>query len=271
MSTQFQIVHRVFSIMNVLAVSSESITLADITERSAIPKSTVHRILSWLVSEGYVLQHRHGYYGIGHAQICLSARSLRGGLLSHLIEEAKLLRNATGHTVYITTVQNMDNIYLGKESGIVAPYSSIGHSGNALCSGSGKAILATLPFDETLQLVKKFGFRPRTEHSIKDFFSLKHDMLTIRERGFSLVHDEFTIGVSSIGAPIYDHTKNCSLSISLIVIRGTSTKPIEEYGIQLVEAANKCSRQLGHIPPYPDEFSPYSGMIQNENLHIEEQ
>ncbi|MEI3614070.1 IclR family transcriptional regulator domain-containing protein [Pseudogracilibacillus sp. SO30301A] len=68
----------------------------------------------------------------------------------------------------------------------------------------------------------------------------------MRQKGYSVSYEDVVNGVSSIGAPIFDHSGNIIASISL---SSTSQKipPSKENEIAqlVVDAANKISAELG--------------------------
>lgn len=159
------------------------------------------------------------------------------------------LRDSTGCTVYLSTINNDELVYLHRAPGIVAPTSDAGYSGDIFWSTGGRAILSTYS-DEQIDkfFLSHKKIQPRTEHSIKTKEALIEKIKITRQRGYSISANEYTIDVEGIGAPLFDFTGESIAALSLVAVVGTISVPVEDYAEMLLKTAEDISEMLGHSP-----------------------
>src|SRR5579863_222454 len=113
-------VDRVVLILSIFERSSEALTGGQISVRSGIPRSSVHRILQQLVSARWLMRHEDGYaLGLRMFEI--------GSLVAHrsritcaarpVIHE---LAARTGQVVHLAVLDQQDVVYLDKVAGAPA-------------------------------------------------------------------------------------------------------------------------------------------------------
>ena len=113
-------------------------------------------------------------------------------------------------------------------------------------SGTGKAILSSLPEEHVRKLLIASGLTPFTDRTLTNPGDLFADLKTTRERGYSFDQEERYSGMSCIGSVIYDeHNEACGgVSIS-----GPSTRfdplRVPELGATVAEAAAEITENIG--------------------------
>ncbi|MFH2130547.1 MAG: helix-turn-helix domain-containing protein, partial [bacterium] len=121
MSHSIKVISRALTILHTLALKDEPFSLAEITEQTGLPKSTVHYILQGLESENAAKKVRPGYYTIGKSLISLGAKVVRGGIVFRAAPIMRKLRDKTGYTVYLSSVNKYELVYLHRVPGEVMP------------------------------------------------------------------------------------------------------------------------------------------------------
>jgi len=197
-------VDRVVLILSIFERSSaEALTAGQISVRSGIPRSSVHRILQQLVSARWLQRHEDGYaLGLRMFEI--------GSLVAHrsritcaarpFIHE---LAERTGQVVHLAVLDQQDVVYLDKVGGAFADTlpSRIGGRLPAHCTAVGKALLAY----SSLATVSEYlatGLRRRTEASLATPSALEAAIVSIRNSGYATDRDEAVPGVACVAAPI---------------------------------------------------------------------
>jgi len=197
-------VDRVVLILSIFERSSaEALTAGQISVRSGIPRSSVHRILQQLVSARWLKRHEDGYaLGLRMFEI--------GSLVAHrsritcaarpFIHE---LAERTGQVVHLAVLDQQDVVYLDKVGGAFADTlpSRIGGRLPAHCTAVGKALLAY----SSLATVSEYlatGLRRRTEASLATPSALEAAIVSIRNSGYATDRDEAVPGVACVAAPI---------------------------------------------------------------------
>lgn len=241
---------RGLAVLEVLARAENPISLSTIAQQIGLPVPTTHRILGTLVASGYVERDlRTRWYELG-----LKVLELRGALTIGAIRMAAELRPQVralarrgrvrahlalyrgGNVVYIDRVDPRDE----------APYVAIGYQAPAHATSLGKAILAHLSNDEVnAYLGERFG-REYTPTTIVDPEVLRADLAKVRARGFSRDHGEYQLGVSCIGAPIFDYSQRPIAAISVAGVPDDIDPREAELAQYVVEAAAAISMRYGY-------------------------
>ncbi len=223
--------------------------VTELARHLGLAKSTVHRLLATLLSEGFVRQLEDGRYTLGFTLWELGSRMV-GRLqlreVAHPIMEE--LRNKTSETVHLSILDGTDVLYIDRfesESTMIL-FRRIGFRMPAHATSSGKAILAFSPPSVVEQVLatglKKVG--PRTLTKKSDFLETLEQ---IRIEGCVVSIEESEAGASSVGAPVFDYRKAVSGAVS--VAGPTQRFPKSTVGRikrQVRKAANDISRALGY-------------------------
>jgi len=202
-------VDRVVLILSIFERSSaEALTAGQISVRSGIPRSSVHRILQQLVSARWLKRHDDGYaLGLRMFEIgsLVAHRSRITSAARPFIHE---LADRTGQVVHLAVLDQQDVVYLDKVGGAVADRafadtlpSRIGGRLPAHCTAVGKALLAYSP-TATVSEYLATGLRRRTEASLATPPALEAAIVSIRNSGYASDRDEAVPGVACVAAPI---------------------------------------------------------------------
>jgi DNA-binding IclR family transcriptional regulator len=124
----------------------------------------------------------------------------------------------------------------------------IGSRYPAYVSAFGKAMLAFLSVDERTQILTGHKIVKFTNKSHKSIASLETDLKKCRERGYALDTEEAIVGISCVGAPIFDHTEKVIAGISIAAPAFRLNKNKQSQNTQLiVKTASDISNDMGRI------------------------
>jgi DNA-binding IclR family transcriptional regulator len=201
-------VDRVVLILSVFERSSEAQTAGQISVRTGIPRSSVHRILSQLVSARWLMRHEDGYaLGLRMFEIgsLVAHRSRITSAARPFIHE---LAERTGQVVHLAVLDQQDVVYLDKVASAFADRafagtlpSRVGGRLPAHCTAVGKALLAYSPL-ATVSEYLATGLRRRTDASLATPAALEAAIVGIRNSGYATDRDEAVPGVACVAAPI---------------------------------------------------------------------
>lgn len=177
--------------------------LTEIAERLDLAKSTVHRHLNTLESNGYVVREGNEYQiGLKFLHFGEYARN-REGVYRPAEEQVQRLARATNEEVDFTVEEHGRLISLyhsvgqSKRSGLqVGSYFSMHNT------AAGKAMLSELPDDRVEAILDRWGLPGKTSRTITDREALLADLDATRERGYAVNDEELLEGFRSIGAAI---------------------------------------------------------------------
>jgi DNA-binding IclR family transcriptional regulator len=180
------------------------LSLADLRERTGIPRATVHRLAGHLAELGLLERGVNGYrLGIRLFELgerVPRARELRRVALPHLHE----LLEATRANVHLGVLEGIRVLYIEKLSGrdhMPLP-SMVGDFMPAHATALGKVLLAFSP-PEILSAVLSAGLEARTPFTITVPRVLVEQLIKIRSEGVGWEREESALGVACVAAPLY--------------------------------------------------------------------
>lgn len=231
------------------------ISLADLSERTAIPSATLFRILSTLELEGYVERGRGGSYKIGVEVLTLGFASLRSsGLVGAAEDAVKQLSESTGETTNLGVLRGDQILYLVRDrnTDLVTAHLEVGSTLPAVSTSIGKALLAALPQDELARTLTPNSFNASSgPNAITTFDALVKELRKIREAGYAIQDQEVAEGLRSVAVPVYGRDGKVEAAMNIAV--STSRTSVDELKDTLLprlkEAASRVSTLLGSVPP----------------------
>jgi IclR family acetate operon transcriptional repressor len=244
-------VERALSILQLFALGEAEIGLSEISGRVALHQSTVFRLLATLSAAGFTEQSPlTGRYRLGLSALTLGQAFLRHSDLRQIAEPAlALLRDHSGETVHLATLDGTQVVYLEKLPGlhpIGLMSSRVGDRAPAHCTGLGKALLAHQP-EAALREAYRSGLTGYTPQTITRIGTLLTEMENIRQTGFAIDDEEHEPGVVCIAASVSDSQR----VVAAISVSGPSERIREKIRTsrlldQVRQAANDISVHLGH-------------------------
>lgn len=195
------VLRRVDTILSAFDDSDQVLTLQDITERSGLPKSTVHRMIEQLAEMGWLERDFDGYrvgmrlFEIGG--LATRRRRLTESAIPHL----HALSTATGFAVQLGMLDGAEVVYLHRiTAGDFEVPTRDGGRKPAYCTGLGKAMLA---FDPEAAADVLAGDLPRrTPATVTSPEALAAELDRIAATGLAHDREEAYAGLSCVAAPL---------------------------------------------------------------------
>jgi IclR family KDG regulon transcriptional repressor len=241
---------RALGLLEMLCQSNGGLALTELSQRSGLPKSTVHRLLGGLIARRLVAQdtdNQHYLPGIKLFELSQQAlQKLR--LRDQALPELRELCRATRETVHLAILDDGDVIYIDKEESpqTIRMFSAIGKRGPAHCTGVGKALLAGLSEGELSAVIRLKGLPRFTEYTITDPEKLRTHLQQVRELGYAIDDREHESDIRCIACPVFDHRGVAVASISLTVPAfRASREDVEAQALVVREYADRISRRMG--------------------------
>lgn len=244
--------------LDVLEALAGHRTVAEISEATSLPKPTVHRILQTLVERGFARSLGRGSYTSGPRVLTLVAAEQREGDLSDQARPVlEALREETDWTVHFALLSGDEAVYAAKLEAD-RPYrlaSRVGMSLALHCTAAGKSVLATMPDESVLALLKRTGMPARTGNTRTDPAELLRELAAVRERGYAEDREENETGVVAVGAPVLDHSGQAVGGISAVTLGSFCDEAsLARCGRAVAAAAQRFSLTLG--APAPARLEP---------------
>jgi DNA-binding IclR family transcriptional regulator len=221
--------------------------LTDISKNVDLHKSTVYRLLSALMTRGYI-EKRDTIYRLGleFVELCsLYLNSLE--LKTQAAPVLRTLAQQTDQTVFLATLQENEVVYIDKMETFssIRKYSIIGQRRPLYCTSLGKALIMDRTNEEIEELFKHTKMKALTPKTITDVKVLLKDIEEARKKGWTFDDEEYEPDVRCLGAPIYDYRDNTIAAVSTVWHAHNKTQKIKESAKLLVKAAAEISRHMG--------------------------
>jgi DNA-binding IclR family transcriptional regulator len=207
---------RALTLLTAFRPGEVELTLAELARRTGLAKSTAHRQLreleSWDMVERTASGVRLGMRLFELGSLVPRQRGLREAAAPFLTD----LFEATHETVHLAILDGVDVVYVQKLDGRGGPKvpSRVGGRMPAHCTGVGKAMLAFAP-PERVDAVLAAGLRRRTPRTVVAPGLLRQELAAIRERGVAVEHEESTVGITCVAAPVLDLEGTVLAAISI--------------------------------------------------------
>ncbi len=240
--------------MDALASSRQPLTLAELSKRLTLPRSSVHGLLATLVALELARRHDDASFTIGPKALqWAGAYGRQSDVLRAFELHADRIAALDTETVMLAVLEGPDVVYLACRQGsrALAVNFRVGGRFPAPCTSSGKAMLACLS-DRVLR--ERLGQAPLprlTRHGVGSAAVLLRQLQSVRRQGFAIDDEETAEGMQCFGAAIHDASAgvaNAAVAVSVIKA-GLSAARREELiaGIQAL-ASTDFDSNWAHPP-----------------------
>jgi len=248
MTGPVSMIERMTLILEAFDAHTPRLTLAELTERTGLPRSTTHRILDQLVALRWLEHSGHSYV--------LGMRSLELGGLAvahHELRQAASpvlaeLHQRTGAVATLAVLDRKDVVFVERH-GRGLPSDSITRVGGrapAHATAAGKAMLAWLD-DRTLGALYGDRLGSRSPRTITSLDALRTDLAQVRSRhGLAFDREELCLGAVAVAAPL----RGTGRASGALQLAGDPRRvSLERLAPYVQEAARKVSRTLYPATP----------------------
>ena len=235
---------RALTILELLAASEKTLSLARISERLEIPKSTTHSILRSLTHQRFIVADATGGYSIGIKAFEVGSAFVRqGDLLTLVAPQLVRITRRLEMTSHYAVLDGPDAVYLCKEDPPqvgVQLASSLGARLPARLTAVGKACLAWLPAGKLTDHIRADDGSGLAAPSMDD---LESELAQIRSAGFSTDDGATARGIRCVAAPVFDLDGPCG-AIGVSYLRDDDLDG-ELVTAAVVDAAARVTDLLG--------------------------
>ena len=219
-------------------ISNKPLTANTLCQRLTIDKSTMSRLITTLVNEGFI------EYVHNSKEIILSdlmKRIVKKEDREKLIQRTQSLLDEvfylTQECAYIGIFDNHSVLYLNqvdKSNRLLKTTNSVGLHAPLHTNGFGKILIAFKDIDIQSLDLKKF-----TSNTITNKNRLQEEIDLVRQRGYAIGHEEHEFGLCSLAVPYFDKKGDFvgTIGISGLSVR-LSKEKLHEFGQQIFALVN---------------------------------
>ncbi|MFD2616213.1 IclR family transcriptional regulator [Terrilactibacillus laevilacticus] len=222
--------------------------VTELSDYLGLYKSVVHRALVTLENRGFVTKNpisQKYFLGIKLFELGMvvagqmNLRTIARPFMEDLCEFAK-------ETVMLMIIDGLDGICIDKvESSQSVRYTTPLGKRVPLHAGATTKILMAYLSEEKINKIVARGLKRFTPYTVCDSSELIKQLQLIKEKGYCISSNDFSLGGMGIAVPVYDYTGNvvAGLSISGLEIRMRENK--EQLLLECQKAADRISKRLG--------------------------
>lgn len=210
---------RVDCIMSAFDNADRALTLNELSQRTELPKSTVHRMVEQLRSIGWLERDFSGYrVGMRLFEVGGLA-SRRTQLTDCAYPHLQALSARTGFAVQLALLDGLDVVYLERiPTGDFRLPTRQGGRMPTHCTALGKALLAFDP--QAASEVLRQPLTPRTPQTITNPNLLRTELCAVSETGLAFDQQEAYDGLACVAAPV----RSAGRAIAAISATGPVTR-----------------------------------------------
>ncbi|AZI15117.1 IclR family transcriptional regulator [Avibacterium paragallinarum] len=229
--------------------------LAKLAELARLNKSTVHRLLQGLQSEGYVQPaSTAGNYRLTTKCLSIGQKILVSlNIINVAAPYLEALNLKIGETVNFSKREHEHAIMIYKlepTTGMLRTQAYIGQRLPLYCSAMGKLYLAYEKNSDYLTHYwqsQQANIKPLTANTVTDRHLMEKELNDIRQEQFAMDREENEIGVVCLACPIFNYQGNVEYAVSVSM----SSYKLKQMGIpyllgEIQQTALAISKELGY-------------------------
>jgi DNA-binding IclR family transcriptional regulator len=242
-----QVIGRMTTLLDVLALHAEPVSLKTLAQATGLHPSTAHRILTALVTDKLVERADPGSYRLGIRLLELgNLVKSRISVREHALPYMRELHAATGEAVNLSVRRDDEIVYIERTSSgraMMRVVNIVGARAPLHITAVGKLFLTAEDGRSLKAYAERTGLPAYTKNSLTSLGALDKELDKVRKQGFAHDNEEAEIGVRCLGAGIRDDSGALVAGLSV----SAPTERMKTAWAALVrETATKISRAIGH-------------------------
>ena len=232
-----------------LIVAEGPLRFAELEERSALPKATLHRLLNDLADERLArFDERASSWTAGYRILEMANRIWTRSDIRVLSRDQLIALNVlSGETVQVSVLADTHAVVIDhvESRRSVRHSSGIGSRAPLYCTGAGKVLLAWCDERQRRGILERTSFARRTPNTITARVALERELAAVSKRGYAIDAEEHFLGTCCIAAPVVDAAGRAiaGISITAPTFRTTGDE-LAAWSEPLVAASAEVSRRL---------------------------
>ena len=236
---------RGLSVLQAFSDQRRSLTIAQISHRTGIPRASVRRCLHTLMQLGYAEADGNNFslkpkvLSLGYSY--LSSTPLTVSAHPYLNQISRTLNESCS----LAVLQDDEVLYVGRSatSRIMSVSLTTGSRLPAYCTSLGRVMLAHLAPAELDAYLERVPLKAFTERTVVSAAMLRDILVEVREDGYALIEEELEIGLRSIAVPVRGASGAvlAGLNVGAHAARVSSRKMKEEFLPVLLQGAQELS------------------------------
>jgi IclR family pca regulon transcriptional regulator len=224
---------RGLAVLRAFSDQRRSLTIAQISQKTGIPRAAVRRCLHTLKQLGYADAEFNnfslrpkvltlGYSYLSSTPLTVSTQPFLNHISRTLNESCSLAVLAEGEVLYVARSAASRVMSVALNTGSRLP---------AYCTSLGRVMLAHMSPEELDIYFATVKLRAMTDKTLVSEKRLREILVTIRENGYALIDEELEIGLRSIAVPVRGASGNvlAALNVGVQATRVSKQQMEQEF------------------------------------------
>ena len=208
---------RGLAVIRAFSDQRRSLTIAQISHKTGIPRAAVRRCLYTLRQLGYADAEANNFslkpkvLTLGYSY--LSSTPLTVSALPYLNQISRTLNESSS----LAVLDEDQVLYVARSatSRIMSVALNTGSRLPAYCTSLGRAILAHLPDEALDAYLARVELKAMTERTVVSEKRLKEILAGVRQSGYALIDEELEVGLRSIAVPVRGASGNVIAALNV--------------------------------------------------------
>ncbi len=237
-------------VMEAFDAGHRELSLTEIVKMTGLEISGARRLLTTLVSAGYLQQDaRSRRYRLSAKVLAWSVAYLGNDpLVACAYPVLQNVAQETGHQFELCVLNETDCVVLLSMTGAAQKLSlvkgpSVGVREPAFCSPTGLAILAHMPQRAAFALIDAAPRNRMTDHTVTEIEAILQALTRTRETGYAITDRACHPRAVCLGAPVFDYAGQpiATVAITLDINEFTPARAEREYASVILKTAQAVS------------------------------
>jgi IclR family transcriptional regulator, pca regulon regulatory protein len=211
---------RGMAVMQSLGSNRRKMTIAQVSQRTGIPRAAARRSLHTLAKLGFVTIDDTGRFYLRPRVLTLSHAYLSTSPVAVLAQPVlDRLGNALGEACSLAVLDDDDIVYLARStsSRIMSPGLNVGRRLPAHCTSIGHVLLADLPELAFESYLSRARFHRYTAHTVASADQLRAILADVRTTGLAFTSQQIEARLCTLAVPVGDTRGRIVAGINVIL------------------------------------------------------
>jgi IclR family KDG regulon transcriptional repressor len=236
-------------LIDTLSKNPRFMSLSQLSEALNYPKSTVHHMLSTLLSHEYVSQdpetkkYSLGFKFLSIGRVILDNIDVRRTARRHLLE----LHEQCKEAIHLAILRDGKVIYIDKidTQGMVSLATYIGYRTDPHAAAGGKILISELSRKQIIDIYQERPLKTYGKNTITSIPRLFEELEKIKKQGYAIDDEEYYEGIRCVAAPIRAGWKVvAAVSITGAIFTMTMERIHNELKAMVMETTERISNEL---------------------------
>ncbi len=230
--------------------SKPRMTLSEVAEQADMNRAAARRFLLTLVREGYA-EFDGKYFGLNPKILELGFSALASMSLPETVQPVlNDLADKLQESCFCVVLDGDSTVYIAaaKSKRVINVSIELGSRAPAYCMSSGRVLLGSLKPEELDAVLESLKLEQITDNTVTSKLKLRSAIRDARTKGYSIVDQEYEVGLRSISVPIADRAGHviAALNVCCPSPRYTLEEMTQKVLPALLDSSSRITLSLPH-------------------------